>query len=69
MSPDLLTGLRFQGDDPISGRHVHHTINHDRSDLLKEFRWTRTLNEPILGMELIRPDLSQRPDGPGVNLI
>ena len=68
MPPDFLAGLGPQGHDPIPCRQVHHTVNYDGRDLLEEFRRIRTLDEPILGMELVRPDLSQRADGAGVDL-
>jgi len=37
VAPDLLPGLRLEGDDAMARRQVHDAVHHDRCHLLKDF--------------------------------
>ena len=67
--PDLLAGLGPQGHDPVPRREVHDAVDHDRRHLLEELGRARPLDEPVLGMEPVRPDLLERADVRGVDLV
>ena len=65
--PDLRAGLGPQGDHPVPGGEVHDAVDHDRGDLLEELGRARAFDEPVLGVEAVRPDLLQLADVAGVD--
>ena len=67
--PDLLAGLGPQGHHPVARREVHHAVHDDGRHLLEELGRTGPLDEPVLGMEPVRPDLLERGDVRRVDLV